>query len=118
LKVYGLVEKSLEYSNYNLYKMHKHTQITEHYCIQGWTAIGEWAGVPMRFIGELCKPLSNEKYVVFYSYHYFDDTQSYELLDLEVIKDSQPILGYEINGEKSDIGDGVHLRLIVKTQFG
>ena len=37
---------------------------------------------------------------------------------MEVIKDSQPILGYEINGEKSDIGDGVHLRLIVKTQFG
>jgi DMSO/TMAO reductase YedYZ molybdopterin-dependent catalytic subunit len=28
--------------------MHKQTQITEHYCMQGWKAIGEWAGVPMR----------------------------------------------------------------------
>ena len=98
--------------------MHKQTQITEHYCIQGWTAIGEWAGVPMRFIVELCKPLSNAKYVVFYSYQYTDDTQYYEVLDLEVIKHSQTILAYEMNGKKLDIGHGAPLRLRVETQLG
>ena len=117
MQVYGLVEKPLEFSIYDLYKMHKQTQITEHYCIQGWTAIGEWAGVPMRFIVELCKPLSNVKYVVFYSYQYFDDTECYEVLDLE-FKDSQTILGYEIYGEKSDIGHCAPLRLSVETQLG
>ena len=88
------------------------------YCIQGWTAIGEWAGVPMRTIVELCKPLSNAKYVVFYSYQYTDDTQYYEVLDLEVIKHSQTILAYEMNGEKLDIGHGAPLRLRVETQLG
>jgi methionine sulfoxide reductase catalytic subunit len=118
LQVYGLVEKPLEFSIYDLYKMHKQTQITEHYCIQGWTAIGEWAGVPMRFIVELCKPLSNAKYVVFYSYQYTDETQYYEVLDLEIIKHPQTILAYEMNGEKLDIGHGAPLRLRVETQLG
>ena len=41
-----------------------------------------------------------------------------EVLDLEVIKDSQTILGYEMNGEKSDIGHGAPLSLRVETQLG
>ncbi len=57
LKVYGLVEKSFEFSISDLYNIRKQTQITEHFCIQGWTAVGEWAGVPMQYIIELCKPL-------------------------------------------------------------
>ena len=48
LKIYGLVQSQLELSLSELYAMSKQEQVTEHYCIQGWTAIGEWAGVPMR----------------------------------------------------------------------
>ncbi len=72
----------------------------------------------MRFIVELCKPLSNAKYVVFYYYQYTNDTQYYEVLDLEVIKHSQTILAYEMNGKKLDIGHGAPLRLRVETQLG
>ncbi len=118
LQVYGLVEKPLEFSLSDLYNMRKQTQITEHSCIQGWTAIGEWKGVPMRYLIEMCKPLPSARYVVFYSYQYTDNAQYYEVLDLEVVKHQQAILAYEMNGEKLDIGHGAPLRLRVETQLG
>ena len=118
LQVLGLVEKPLEFSISDLYNMRKQTQITEHYCIQGWTAIGEWEGVPMKYIIELCKPLPKARYVVFYSYQYTDNTQYYEVLDLEIVTHPQTILAYEMNGKKLDIGHGAPLRLRVETQLG
>src|SRR5919199_218398 len=65
LGVYGLVQSPLELSLSDLRMMRKQEQVTEHYCIQGWTAIGEWGGVPMRYIIEKCKPLQSARYVVF-----------------------------------------------------
>ena len=70
LKIHGLVEKPLELSLGDLHAMKKESQITEHSCIQGWTAIGEWAGVPLSYIISICKPLPKARYVVFYSYQY------------------------------------------------
>ena len=68
LKVHGLVEKPLELSLEDLRAMKKEVQITEHSCIQGWTAIGEWGEVPMSHILSLCRPLPQVRYVIFYSY--------------------------------------------------
>jgi DMSO/TMAO reductase YedYZ molybdopterin-dependent catalytic subunit len=48
--------------------MRKQEQVTKHYCIQGWTVIVEWAGVPMQYIMAICKPNQNARYVVFRSY--------------------------------------------------
>ncbi len=45
LKIHGLVEKPLELSLVDLHAIKKEIQITEHSCIQGWTAIGQWGGV-------------------------------------------------------------------------
>ncbi|HET8792984.1 MAG TPA: molybdopterin-dependent oxidoreductase [Nitrososphaeraceae archaeon] len=118
LKIFGLVESPIEVSISDLYNMQKQTQITEHFCIQGWTAIGEWAGVPMQYILELCRPLPKAKYVVFYSYQYTDNTQYYEAVDLEIVKHPQTILAYEMNGKKLDIGHGAPLRLRIETQLG
>ena len=71
IKIYGLVEKPLELSLLDVLSLKKEIQITEHSCIQGWTAIGEWGGVPMNYIISMCKPLPNARYVVFYSYQYY-----------------------------------------------
>ena len=118
LKIYGLVENPLELSLADLHVIRKQTQITEHYCIQGWTAIGEWAGVPMRYVLEKCKPFESVRYVVFRSYQYTDGDEFYEVLDLEITKHPQTILAYEMNGEPLDIGHGAPLRLRVESQLG
>src|SRR5207247_4008895 len=119
LKVYGAVEHPLDLSLADIRAMRKQTQITEHYCIQGWTAIGEWTGVPMRYIIELCRPLLlHARYVVFRSYQYTDGDEFYEVLDLEIVKHPHTNLAFEMNGEPLDIGHGAPLRLRVETQLG
>jgi methionine sulfoxide reductase catalytic subunit len=118
LKVYGLVERPSEFSLTDLYLMHKQTQITEHFCIQGWTAIAEWTGVSMTDIIELCKPTPNARYVVFHSYQITDGNEFYEVIDLELAKHIQTILAYEMNNEALTIPHGAPLRLRVETQLG
>jgi DMSO/TMAO reductase YedYZ molybdopterin-dependent catalytic subunit len=118
LRVYGLVETSLELSLSDLYSMRKQEQVTEHYCIQGWTAIAGWAGVPMQHIMAICKPSQNARYAVFHSYQYTDKQEFYEVLDLEIIRHPQTILAYEMNGEPLDVGHGAPLRLRSETQLG
>jgi methionine sulfoxide reductase catalytic subunit len=118
LKLHGLVEKPMELSIEDLHAIKKEIQITEHSCIQGWTAIGEWGGVPMNYIISLCKPLSNARYIVFYSYQYTEGDQFYETISIELAKHSQTILAYEMNGEPLSVPYGSPLRLRVETQLG
>ncbi len=118
LKVYGLVEKELEFCIEDLLAIRKQSQVTEHYCIQGWTAIGELSGVPLNFIIEKCRPLRTARYVVFRSYQYSDGDEFYEVLDLEMVKHPQTILAYEMNGQPLDLGHGAPLRLRCETQLG
>jgi methionine sulfoxide reductase catalytic subunit len=113
-----LVERPLEFSLADLRSMNKQTQITEHFCIQGWTAIAEWAGTSMRDILALCKPTQDARYVVFHSYQITDEDEFYEVLDLELAKHSQTILAYEMNGENLTIPHGAPLRLRAETQLG
>jgi len=102
-----LVEKPFELSLTDLHAMKKEIQITEHSCIQGWTAIGEWGGVPMSYIISLCRPLSQARYVVFYSYQYSEGAQFYEAIYMELAKHHQTILAYEMNGEPLSVPHGV-----------
>jgi DMSO/TMAO reductase YedYZ molybdopterin-dependent catalytic subunit len=99
--------------------MVKQSQITEHSCIQGWTAIAQWAGVPMVKILSQCEPLPEAKYVVFHSFQYdHDGFGYYEVLDIELAKHPQTILAYEMNGKRLEVPHGAPLRLRVETQLG
>ena len=47
LSVGGLVEKPLELSLEQLRALPSRTQITRHDCVEGWSCIGKWKGVPL-----------------------------------------------------------------------
>ena len=68
LKVYGLVENPVELSLDDLRALGKKTQITLHHCIQGWSGIAAWGGLPLAELIQLVRPRPNAKAVVFYSF--------------------------------------------------
>ena len=47
LSVEGLVARPGSYSLADLKRFPSRTQITRHTCEEGWSAIGEWTGVPL-----------------------------------------------------------------------
>ena len=73
----GLVEAPLELSLADLRALPKQTQITKHHCIQGWSAVGEWAGVAVADVLDRCRPLASARYLVLRG---FDERDGRELL--------------------------------------
>ncbi|MFO0920210.1 MAG: molybdopterin-dependent oxidoreductase [Candidatus Saccharimonadales bacterium] len=119
LKVHGLVEHPLKMSLQDIKDLRKQTQITKHNCIQGWTAVAEWGGLPMSDILKLCKPKSNAKYVVFYSYDLDPEGNFfYSSLRVSDMYDKQTILAYEMNGKPLPINYGAPIRLRCEKKYG
>ena len=50
LRVDGLVAKPLDLSLADLRNLPQRTQITRHDCVEGWSAIGKWQGVPLAIV--------------------------------------------------------------------
>ncbi|MCK7475211.1 MAG: molybdopterin-dependent oxidoreductase [Rhodopseudomonas palustris] len=48
LEVSGLVNNTSAWSLAQLAQLPQQTQITRHVCVEGWSAIGSWTGVPLR----------------------------------------------------------------------
>ncbi len=46
-EVGGLVDNPLHLSLDDLRAMPSRTQITRHDCVEGWSCIGQWTGVPL-----------------------------------------------------------------------
>ena len=111
LKVYGLVENPVELSLDDLRALGKKTQITLHHCIQGWSGIAEWGGLPLAELVELVRPTPNAKAVVFYSFGEGVDSQGraasiYDSLSIENALHPQTLLAYEMNSSRSTICTG------------
>jgi DMSO/TMAO reductase YedYZ molybdopterin-dependent catalytic subunit len=103
----------------DLKDLRKQDQITKHNCIQGWTAVAEWGGLPMRDVVEMCKPKANAKYVIFYCYDIDDEGNAYYSgLRLSDMFDKQTILAYEMNGKPLPIQYGAPLRLRCEKKYG
>ena len=66
LVVGGLVEQTLELSLADLRAMPSRTQITRHDCVEGWSCIGKWKGVPLSALLEAAKLKPDARYIVFY----------------------------------------------------
>ncbi|GAC1381271.1 MAG: hypothetical protein NVS4B7_02250 [Ktedonobacteraceae bacterium] len=128
-EVHGLVVNPLQLSLDDLRNLSKQTQITMHNCIQGWSGIGEWGGVPVTEILKFCGALPEAKYLVFTSYQhgkqaypqgdqYEKEQPYYEVIDMELANHPQTILAYEMNGKFLPLEHSAPLRLRVETQLG
>jgi len=119
LRVGGLVGNPVELGYAELLAMPKQEQVTQHFCIQGWSGVAKWAGVPMREICELVRPADNAKWVVFYS---FSDGpvggRYYDCHPIASMYHDLTILAYEMNGEPLNESHGAPLRLRNEVELG
>jgi sulfoxide reductase catalytic subunit YedY len=119
LKIGGLVENPVELSLEELKNMAKEQNITMHHCIQGWSGIAEWGGIPISKIVELVKPHPSVTTVAFYSFgEGLYGGVYYDTHTIDNCLKPQSILAWEMNYEPLPLVHGAPLRLRVENQLG
>ena len=119
LRIDGLVEQPREFSLAELKAMPKHEQITTHFCIQGWSGVAKWGGVPMRHILELVRPTAAAQYAVFYSLaDGADGGRYYDVHKISNMRHALTMLAYEMNGAPVSVLHGAPLRLRCENELG
>src|SRR5262252_7002588 len=119
LRIGGLVANPKVFSFAELKAMPKQEQVTEHFCIQGWSGVARWGGVPMRHILDLVKPTPDARYAVFYSLASGGEGgRYYDVHRLENMAHHLTLLAYEMNGEPVSVLHGAPLRLRCENELG
>jgi sulfoxide reductase catalytic subunit YedY len=119
LRVDGLVENPTEFSLADLHDLPYHEQITQHFCIQGWSGVAKWGGVSMQTVMDIVKPLPDAKWVVFYSLGPGADGGIYYVAHpIDQMSHHLTMLAYDMNGEPVSYGHGAPLRLRNELQHG
>jgi DMSO/TMAO reductase YedYZ molybdopterin-dependent catalytic subunit len=128
LKIHGLVEHELSLSLEELRSLPARTQITRHDCVEGWSCIGKWTGVPLAEILSRAGVRPETRFIVFHCADTLDDGSGlavdpesiryYESIDLIDAEHPQTILAYEMNGKPLTVRHGAPLRLRLERQLG
>lgn len=118
LVVDGLVANPLSLSLDAIRQLPRRTQITRHDCVEGWSAIGQWTGLPLGMLLKKAGMLARARYIVFHCADLFNGRPYYESIDLIDAFHPQSILAWGMNGRPLDVGHGAPLRLRVERQLG
>ena len=118
LVVDGLVERPLSLSLERIRRLPARTQITRHDCVEGWSAIGKWTGLPLRLLLRGAGLRQQARYIVFHCADDFGGIPYYESIDLVDAMHPQTILAWAMNDNLLEVGHGAPLRLRVERQLG
>ncbi|MDQ0834591.1 sulfoxide reductase catalytic subunit YedY [Streptomyces achromogenes] len=119
LRIGGLVAHPAELSLDDLRKLPAHEQITQHFCIQGWSGVAKWGGVSMATILDLVGPDPHARWVVFYSLGEGSDGGTYyDAHPIEHMRSKLAMLAYDMNDEALSFGHGAPLRLRNELELG
>lgn len=97
-------------------KLPKEHVIFDFKCIEGWSQVTHWAGVPLKTFMDYYHLNAQEqmKYVGLQTI----DKKYYVGIDMPSALQSQTILCYELNNEPLPINQGYPLRLIIPVKYG
>jgi DMSO/TMAO reductase YedYZ molybdopterin-dependent catalytic subunit len=114
LRVDGMVRQPLDLSLDELQRMPRLSYTVKHHCVEGWSAIASWQGVPLAAIVERCRPLEAARYINFVSF----DAGYSNGWDLASALHPQTILAYAMNDNPLPPAHGAPLRLYSPTKLG
>jgi DMSO/TMAO reductase YedYZ molybdopterin-dependent catalytic subunit len=120
LTVTGLVDQELSLSMDEIRALPQRTQITRHDCVEGWSVIGQWTGVPLAHLLSLARPAERATHVGF---HCFDDLSGdggryYVSIDLRDALHPQTLVAYGLNGARLGVANGAPLRMRIERKLG
>jgi len=113
LQVAGLVEDKSPWTLDDLRKMPQEEQITRHVCVEGWSQVGQWSGVPLKAFLQRVGADLRAGYVNFIC---FDDYSS--SIDMASALHPQTILALDFEREALSSTWGAPLRLRIPTKLG
>jgi DMSO/TMAO reductase YedYZ molybdopterin-dependent catalytic subunit len=113
LEVSGLVRNKNPWAISDLRALPQVGQITRHICIEGWSAIGDWRGVPLRTFLERIGADTTAKYVGFKCADKY-----YSSLDMETALHPQTQLTLDFGNAPLPTPFGFPLKLRVPTKLG
>ena len=114
LRVDGLVRQPLDLSLDDLMGMPRVTYTVKHHCVEGWSAIATWHGVPVSAVVRRCQPLDAARYIRFVSF----DSDYSNGWDMASALHPQTILAYGMNDHPLPPAHGAPLRLYAPTKLG
>jgi len=90
------------------------TYTVKHHCVEGWTAIATWTGVPFSVVADMVQPTSRARFVRFDSF----DNGYFNGWDLTSAMHPQTMLAYAFNDRPLMPDHGAPLRLYSPIKLG
>jgi DMSO/TMAO reductase YedYZ molybdopterin-dependent catalytic subunit len=113
LQIDGEVAHPLLLSLDAIAKMPLATMTIRHICVEGWSAIVQWAGIRLRDLVQQVQPAPTVRYVYFKSADGY-----YESWDLNSVMHPQTLLAHQKNGQPLPVENGAPLRLASPIKLG
>ena len=114
LEVGGLVEKPVRLTLPMLQALPAVSYTVKHHCVEGWTAIATWTGVPVATIEAMAQPTPGARFLRFDSF----DHGYANGWDLRSAMHPQTILAYAYNDRPLGPARGAPLRLYSPIKLG
>lgn len=114
LEVGGMVERPLSLSLDEVRSPAGLTYTVKHHCVEGWSAIATWTGVPLRALADMVRVRPAARYVRFDSF----DAGYYSGWDIESGLHPQTILAYGFNGADLTPAHGAPVRVYAPHKLG
>jgi len=113
LELSGLIRDKKPWTLPELYALPQASQVTRHICVEGWSAIGKWSGVPFRTFLERVGADLNAKYVGFKC---ADDY--YSSIDMASALHPQTLLAFKFADQVLPPKYGFPMKLRIPTKLG
>lgn len=113
LRIFGLVERTVELTYDELQRLPRVIVSADFHCVEGWSRIADnWEGVLGKEVIALAQPKPEAKYVMVHCYDGYSTN-----LELDAFCDDDVVLAWGMNGQLLTPEHGFPLRLIVPKRY-